>query len=164
MRALRRYLGTTVLLSITAGVAVGCHHRERSGTDSASPKEAEAAEESHPKRGETASVTSLTEAELEGSRVARVEELMEARIAGVQVIRHSSGISVRIRGNSTILGSSEPLYVIDGMPVEAGPNGMIFLNPRDIARIEVLKDIGSTSLYGVRGANGVVVITTKRGK
>jgi TonB-dependent SusC/RagA subfamily outer membrane receptor len=61
-----------------------------------------------------------------------------------------------------VLGSSDPLYIIDGTKVQSGPGGLLFLDPQEIARIEVLKDIGSTSLYGSEGANGVIIITTKR--
>lgn len=96
-------------------------------------------------------------------KVTRVEQLMEGRFAGVEVTRvPGGGVSVRIRGGTSILGDNEPLYVIDGMPVQAGPGGALNgINPEDIARIEVLKDVGSTAMYGVRGANGVVLITTK---
>ena len=72
------------------------------------------------------------------------------------------GISIRIRGASTFLGSSEPLYIIDGAKVQSGPGGLLFLDPGDIKKIEVLKDIGSTAIYGSEGANGVILITTKR--
>ncbi len=101
-----------------------------------------------------------------GQSVAHAEELLEARFPGVLLIRLASGdISVRIRGGTSIMGSNEPLYVIDGMEISPGPGGaLVGINPADIATIQVLKDVGSTALYGVRGANGVVVITTKRGR
>ena len=92
----------------------------------------------------------------------QVEEVMAGRFAGVRVMRVPGGMVIRIREAGTVNGSGEPLYVVDGMPLQPGPGGLLFLNPDDIARIEVLKDIGATSLYGVRGANGVVLITTKR--
>jgi TonB-dependent SusC/RagA subfamily outer membrane receptor len=63
-----------------------------------------------------------------------------------------------------MLGSSEPLYIIDGAKVQSGAGGLLFLDPEDISRIEVLKDIGSTSIYGSEGANGVILITTKTRK
>jgi len=74
----------------------------------------------------------------------------------------NGGVSIRIRGASTFLGSSEPLYIIDGTKVQSGSGGLLFLDPQEITRIEVLKDIGSTSIYGSEGANGVIIITTKR--
>lgn len=91
-----------------------------------------------------------------------MEELMAGKFPGVQVFRLASGgISVRIRGVNSFYGSSEPLYVVDGTPVQSGGEGLTFLNPSDIAQIEVLKDAASTALYGVQGANGVVLITTR---
>ncbi|HEX2202612.1 MAG TPA: TonB-dependent receptor plug domain-containing protein [Longimicrobium sp.] len=102
--------------------------------------------------------------ELEGgARVRSAEEMLEGRFAGVRVVRVPGGIAVRIRGATSVEGSNDPLYVVDGMPIEPGPGGALTgINPADITRIEVLKDIGSTSLYGVRGANGVVLISTRR--
>lgn len=89
-----------------------------------------------------------------------MEELFGARFPGVRVFLLPNGaLSVQVRGLSTIHGSTHPLYVIDGIPVEA-EQGLLFINPADIRRIEVLKDVGATALYGSRGANGVVLITT----
>ena len=106
-----------------------------------------------------------TAGEWEGRAVTRVEELFAGRFTGVQVIDvPGQGISVRIRGGSSILGSNEPLYVLDGMPLQASPTGLLNINPSDVARIEILKDVGALAMYGVRGANGVVLITTKRSR
>src|SRR5690606_6603400 len=70
-------------------------------------------------------------------------------------------IEVRIRGGNSMIGSNDPLYVVDGFPITGG---MEFLNPNDIESIDILKDASATAIYGARGANGVVMITTKRGK
>ena len=111
----------------------------------------------------TGSVGSITAEEIAGQRVTRVEEMIQGRFAGVHVVRMPNGqLSLRIRGTSTFLGNSEPLIVIDGMPVH-GSNALTGLNPHDVARIDILKDAGATAIYGSRGANGVVIITTKRG-
>ena len=92
-----------------------------------------------------------------------VEELFAGRYPGVEVSKPpGGGISIRIRGSSTVVGDSEPLYIIDGARVQSGPGGLLFLDPNDIKKIEVLKDIGSTSFYGSEGANGVILITTKQ--
>jgi TonB-dependent starch-binding outer membrane protein SusC len=92
-----------------------------------------------------------------------MEELFAGKFPGVEVLRvPTGGISIRIRGSNTFLGSSEPLYIIDGARVQSGPGGLLFLEPSDIRKIEVLKDIGSTSIYGSEGANGVILITTRR--
>ena len=96
-----------------------------------------------------------------GTPAARLEELFVGRFPGVRVVAAPGGIQVRIRGQSSINGPNTPLYIVDGMPYEP-TNGLLSINPNDVAKIEVLKDIGQTAYYGVRGANGVVVITTKR--
>jgi TonB-dependent starch-binding outer membrane protein SusC len=114
----------------------------------------------------TGAISTLSEDELEGMRVARVEELLQGRIPGVHVIRMPNGdFSVRIRGVKTFgRGSDEPLYVVDGMPLLATGlrNALTGIAPQDIARIDVLKDAGATAVYGSKGANGVILITTKR--
>jgi TonB-dependent SusC/RagA subfamily outer membrane receptor len=114
----------------------------------------------------TGSVAVLDGNELHGLRNASVEDFLEGRVAGVQIIRlPGGGISVRIRGMGTIGGDTEPLYVIDGMPVRVtAGRGLDWLNPGDVQRIEILKDAATTSMYGMQGANGVVLITTRRGK
>ncbi len=91
------------------------------------------------------------------------EGLLHGQIAGVTVLRRADGtLSVVMRGPSSILGGNEPLFVIDGMPILHMERG-VFMNPHDILKIEVLKDADSKALYGARGANGVVLITTKLG-
>jgi TonB-dependent SusC/RagA subfamily outer membrane receptor len=71
---------------------------------------------------------------------------------------------VRVWGPSTFVGDNEPLYVVDGVPVHVTPGrGVDWLNPGDVASIRVLKDVSETAAYGVRGGNGVVLITTRRG-
>jgi TonB-dependent SusC/RagA subfamily outer membrane receptor len=92
-----------------------------------------------------------------------IERVLEGRFPGVIVTRTADGISVLIRGGSSLLGSNVPLYVLDGIIIDPGPNGTLTgINPRDIESIEVLKDPASTTMYGMRGANGVIVIRTKR--
>jgi TonB-dependent SusC/RagA subfamily outer membrane receptor len=104
--------------------------------------------------------TAASSDEWDGRVVARTEELFIGRFPGVQVFRTPQGVAVRIRGSGG--GSGEPLYVLDGTPLQSTTGGLIALNPSDIAKIEVLKDIAATASYGVRGANGVILITTKR--
>lgn len=106
-----------------------------------------------------------TDSQWQGQVVARPEELFAGRFPGVQVFQVPGGIAVRIRGTTSVTGSNEPLYVIDEMIIEPGPGGaLVGINPADIERIEVLKDAGSTAIYGSRGANGVILIRTKRGR
>jgi TonB-dependent SusC/RagA subfamily outer membrane receptor len=92
-----------------------------------------------------------------------IEESLEGRFPGVEVMRTPSGIAVRIRGGSSILGSNDPLYVIDGVEITPGPNGALTgINPYDIESIEVLKDATSTAMYGSRGSNGIIIIKMKK--
>ena len=101
--------------------------------------------------------------EIAQQRVVSLEQMLEGRIAGVTVTRGlRGGISVRLLGPTSFFLSSEPLYVVDDVPVETGPGGSLtWLNPQDIASIAVLKDPASTAIFGVRGANGVIVIKTR---
>ncbi len=105
----------------------------------------------------------VTAEDIQRSPSVPIEELMGAKIAGVWVQRTSDGgISVRIRGATTIYGNQEPLYVLNGVPMQPGPNGALTgVSPSEIQSIEVLKDAASTAMYGVRGANGVIIIKTK---
>jgi TonB-dependent SusC/RagA subfamily outer membrane receptor len=93
-----------------------------------------------------------------------VADMLDARFPGVEVRRLAAGgMSVRIRGVRTFNGDGEPLYVVDGIPQHPRAAGAINdIDPRDVQSIEVLKDAGSTAVYGARGANGVILITTKR--
>ena len=86
------------------------------------------------------------------------------RFPGVEVTRTTDGgVSVRIRGTTSIHGSNEPLYVLDGIEIEPGPGGSLAgINPYDIATIQVIADPAGEARYGVRGANGIIVINTKR--
>jgi TonB-dependent starch-binding outer membrane protein SusC len=120
----------------------------------------------------TGAITSIKGETLREMPVTSMEQTMQGRLAGVQVQQSSGqpggGISIRVRGVSSIAGGNEPLYVIDGLPqfnddVRAA-NGLATINPSDIESIEVLKDAAATAIYGSRGANGVVMITTKSGK
>jgi TonB-dependent SusC/RagA subfamily outer membrane receptor len=105
----------------------------------------------------------VTDDQVRDVKVVRAEELLRGRFPGVEVIPiPGGGISVRIRGATSVNLSTEPLFVVDGVPINAEPGGALkWLDPQDVAKIEVLKDIGSTAFYGVRGANGVILITTK---
>jgi TonB-dependent SusC/RagA subfamily outer membrane receptor len=106
----------------------------------------------------------VTSEDLERQPGQPIEQVLMGRFPGVMVERTTNGgIAVRIRGTTSIRGSNEPLYVIDGVEIEPGPGGSLTgINPHDIASIQVLKDPAETALYGVRGANGVIVIKTKR--
>ena len=111
----------------------------------------------------TGAISSVKSGDLEDLQLPRVETALQGRTSGVSVVQSSgqpgAGATIRIRGTSSINGS-DPLYVIDGVVIGGGID---FLNPNDIETIEVLKDAASAAIYGARGANGVIIITTKNG-
>ncbi|WP_343701212.1 TonB-dependent receptor [Chitinophaga sp.] len=120
------------------------------------------------------------------NKAVSLPEALQGRVAGVQIITNTgepgSGITFNIRGKTSVTGSNQPLIVLDGQPIESGlgttmagiavdggaeippADPLAGINPNDIASIEILKDASSTAIYGSRGANGVVLITTKSGK
>ena len=105
----------------------------------------------------------LTEEDVQREPGEPIEQLLTRRFPGVLVSRTSDGgLSVRIRGVGSFLSSNEALFVIDDVPMDVG-NGPTLraINPRDIASIEVIKDPAGLAMYGVRGANGVILISTK---
>ena len=112
----------------------------------------------------TGSVVSVKSEELMQTPTSDVSQALAGRVAGVSVMQSEgepgASISIRVRGGISITQSNEPLYVIDGFPSEDGMNS---LDPAEIETIDILKDASSTAIYGARGANGVVVITTKKG-
>ena len=126
----------------------------------------------------TAAITSVKSEDLIKTSITSIDQGLQGRAAGVVVTNISgqpgAGTSIRIRGTSSVMGTNEPLYVIDGIPVISGGassgamntpplNPMALMNPNDVESIEVLKDASATAIYGARGANGVILVTTKRG-
>lgn len=113
----------------------------------------------------TGSVGQMKAKEINSYPATNVMQSMSGRVAGVQVIQSTgapgAGVSIRIRGTNSVQGGNEPLYVIDGFPYSGSPTN---INNSDIESIEVLKDASATAIYGSRGANGVVLISTKQGK
>ena len=108
--------------------------------------------------------TTVTAEDISRSPTIPIEDQLAAKYPGVWVSRTADGVSIRLRGGSTtISGSSEPLYVLDGIAIQPGPNGALAgLSPYDIASIQVVKDATGTAMYGIRGVNGVIVIRTKK--
>ncbi|MRX63154.1 SusC/RagA family TonB-linked outer membrane protein [Maribacter luteus] len=113
----------------------------------------------------TGAISGVKQSELEDLPITRVEQTLQGRVSGMTIASNSgqpgSSSTVRVRGITT-LGSNDPLWVVDGVVVDAG--GIGFLNQSDIASIEVLKDAASQAIYGARAATGVILITTKKGK
>ena len=119
---------------------------------------------SQKKKDVTGSVATISSKDLDNRSNSQFGYSIEGKAAGVQVVRSSgqpqAGFSIRIRGTSSITAGSDPLYIVDGVPME----GINDINPSDIENITILKDASSAAIYGNRGANGVVLVTTKRGK
>ena len=128
------------------------------------------------KRNLTGNIAKIKSEEILNVPVASVDQALQGRAAGVFVNAQSGklgqAVTVRVRGNSSISANSQPLYVLDGIPITTNDqssyggdmNPLTDLNPNDIESIEVLKDASAGAIYGSRAANGVVLITTKRGK
>lgn len=132
----------------------------------------------------TGSVSAVTAADFNGGIIGSPEQLIQGKTAGVQIAQASgepgAGVNIRIRGSNSIRSNNNPLFVVDGIPLSgesttpdggdimngsnASRNPLAFLNPSDIESMSVLKDASATAIYGSRGANGVVIITTKSGK
>ena len=91
-----------------------------------------------------------------------LEQLLLARVAGLTLDRAPDGHTfLRLRGTNTIMGNEEPLFVVDGIPLATNPTNLSAINIHDIDTVKVLRDAASTSMYGVRGTNGVIIIVTK---
>lgn len=127
----------------------------------------------------TSAVSSVGAEQIENLPMPSVDQMIQGRAAGVQISANSGtpggGMFVRVRGTTSITAGSDPLYVVDGIPITTTPleaegvggqqtSPIADLNPADIESIEILKDASATAIYGARAANGVVIITTKRGK
>ena len=128
------------------------------------------------KKDLSGSISQINTEQLEKNRGSSLENLLQGQVAGV-VINESSepggGVGISIRGTNSILGGTQPLYVLDGIPISPisdaegnttsgnAQTSMNFINPNDIEKIEILKDAAATAVYGARGANGVVLITSK---
>ena len=107
----------------------------------------------------------VTSEDLERSPGQSIESILMSKVPGIIVSRGPDGsLAMQIRGPSSLTSSTDPLFIVDGAPFAAGPGGTLSgINPFDISSIEVLKDAASTTMYGVRGANGVIVIKLKHG-
>ena len=136
----------TLRALLAVGLASACSHSNR------------------PRQASPPSGSIVTAEDIDRQPGQPIEQVLMGRFPGVTVTRTSDGgVAVRIRGTTSIHGSNEPLYVIDGVAIQPGPGGSLTgINPHDIASIEVVKDPAGEAMYGVRGANGVIIITTKR--
>ena len=148
-------LGKLKVLAVLGVMGSACARSTSSAADQIEPVPA----------AKGAPASGVTAEDVDRSPNVPIEQLLAGKVAGVVVTRtEDGGIAVRIRGgSSSFSGNNAPLYILDGVAIDAGPNGSLAgVNPYDIASIKVLKDAADLTMYGVRGANGVIVIKTKR--
>ncbi|MBQ0074147.1 MAG: TonB-dependent receptor [Prevotella sp.] len=116
----------------------------------------------------TGAVSTISAKDFNQGVISSPEQLINGKVAGVQIVNSggsaSAGFTIRVRGGASLNASNDPLIVIDGVPMENGGGAMSLINPSDIETMTVLKDASSTAIYGSRASNGVVIITTKKGK
>lgn len=152
---------TALVLGTVAASACASTGGEKDDFD-ASSEEVRVGYGSQERADVTGAVVSVRVEDL-GREITSFEDLFQG-MAGVTVRRLSSGgITLRIRGSSSLSSDAEPLFVINGVPIRAAPGqALMGVSPRDVTRVDVLKDAGAASIYGSRGANGVVLIFTRR--
>ncbi|GEO09695.1 SusC/RagA family TonB-linked outer membrane protein [Segetibacter aerophilus] len=125
------------------------------------------------KKDLTGSITTITSKDFQKGTITTPEQLISGKVAGVSIISNGgapgSGSTIRIRGGSSLNASNDPLFVIDGVPMDNGgiagaASPLSFINPNDIESFTILKDASAAAIYGTRASNGVILITTKRGR
>ncbi len=158
-----RILGACTALVLATVAAGACASSPLENGTSAEPvDEVEIGYGSQEPGDVTGAVASVVAEDI-GREVTSWEDLFQG-MAGVTVRRlNTGGVSIRIRGSSSLSRNAEPLYVLNGVTIRAAPGrALMGVNPSEVTRIDVLKDAGATSIYGSRGANGVVLISTAR--
>jgi TonB-dependent SusC/RagA subfamily outer membrane receptor len=153
-----RFAAAVVLL------LVGCHSSPNGPTlPTPEPGVVQVGYGTQDKRDVTTAVNSASGEKLRSNSPRTVPDMLVGRFPGVEVKQLPNGTaSIRIRGNRSFRSSEEPLIVVDGIPQVNGGQSLYDLSPRDVESIEVLKDAAATSVFGSRGANGVILISTRR--
>ncbi len=157
--------GLTGAVLVLAALLPACASRLHRGSPR-QPADSVSTGYSKQARGEvTGSISSIRADSLRDRTATQLEQLIMGRASGVEVLRMGGKISLRVRGAASFMANSEPLYVVDGVKINAPTfsDAMGGINPADVQRIDILKDAAATAIYGTEGANGVVVITTRRG-
>ncbi len=160
--------GLTLRLVLPATLVLGaCHHGPGPGPKlpaSGGGDSVQVAYGTQSKRTSTGGNSTVEGKVVRQGTVTSMADMLEGRVPGLEVRRLSGGaVSLRIRGQRSLLAGGEPLIVVDGIPIEGARGGLLAdMDPRDVKRIEVLKDAGSLAAYGSRGANGVLLITMNR--
>ena len=166
MRTIRHRFGHTTMLGLSLGLAACAGRPISTGLRPAVSRfDASSSTSASPARAADTTVSTRADAPpTEERRYASVDELLSGRVAGLSVVRNSDGtVSMRVRGLGPTFNDAEPLVVVDGMMLSTASQAdmMSTLSSMQIKRIEVLKDIAATSVYGNRGSHGVVLITTR---
>jgi TonB-dependent SusC/RagA subfamily outer membrane receptor len=152
-------------IGLVALAALGCHHSAKPA-ETPSPQPASdnvsVGYGTQSRAGSNVAVGTVDSTSLGQQTITTWEQLIVGRVAGVQVVNGPSGMTLRVRGIATLSGDAEPLVVVDGVALAGTSNLLLSVSPGDVERIEVLKDAGSTAIYGSRGANGVILVTLKK--
>jgi TonB-dependent SusC/RagA subfamily outer membrane receptor len=151
-----------VLLAVLVGAGLlGCSSSSSTRTSVVEEDTINTGYSTQKKSESTASTATVVPSKQDKDFARDLSDLLQGRAAGVDVSRTGGGsIRILVRGPSSFNASNTPLFVVDGTPISPGPNGIVPVNPRNVESITVLKDAGSTAIYGSRGANGVIVIET----
>lgn len=119
------------------------------------------------KKDLTGSVAVVTAKDFQKGQISTLEQMVAGKVPGVSIVSYGgqpgSGSEIRIRGGSSLRASNDPLIVIDGIPIENGSGSLSYVNPNDVESFVILKDASAAAIYGTRGSNGVILITTKKG-
>jgi len=151
-------------IGVAALVLSGCHSTPNGPTlPTPSPTAVDVGYGTRDKRDVNASVSSASGEKMRSNSPRTVADMLVGRFPGVEVKQLANGsVSIRIRGSRSFRSSEEPLIVVDGIPQHNGSQALMDMNPRDIESIEVLKDAAASAVFGSRGANGVILIATRR--
>ena len=152
------------LVAVAAFALAGCQSSpNRPVVKEPSPTSVQVGYGSQDKRDVAAAVNSASGEKMRSNSPRTVADMLVGRFPGVDVRQLANGTtSIRIRGSRSFRSSEEPLIVVDGIPQTNGGQALMDMSPRDVESIEVLKDAAATSVFGTRGANGVILISTRR--
>jgi TonB-dependent SusC/RagA subfamily outer membrane receptor len=153
------------VIPVAGLLLAACHH----GPNSPSLPRAGAVGDSvqvgygtQPRRDVTGAISTVDGSTVREATATSMADMLEGRVPGLEVRRLTSGVSLRIRGVRSLMKDGEPLVVVDGIAMSSTQGLLADMDPRDVRSVEVLKDAGSLAAYGSRGANGVLLITTRR--
>jgi len=156
-----------VLAGVTLGASLGAaacaHNNAPASTARPATDSVQVGYGAQPKDKTTGAVTSISADDMKKARPMRIDELLRGKVAGLDIVQNGNAVVIRIRGAASLRHDVEPLVIVDDEMIQQGNvmNALAGLTPDDIKQVTVLKDVASTSIYGGRGAGGVILITTK---